>query len=213
MTDVLQKITAFITRRRPAIPELLLLEHPYAGIQIPAGTVREGELPEIAARREAQEETGLTGLRLNRYLGAADQVLPEARRAVLRRTIVYARPDRISFDWAYLPRGTRVRVLQQQDQFAQILYEEPDRMPNPQSVTMRIMGWVRTSDLTRRQRRHFYHLVHEGPTDQHWVIRVDHHRFQLFWAALDALPPLVPPQDDWLAYLPADLFAAEQSAT
>ena len=41
---------------------------PEAGIQVPAGTIEPGEKPEFAVMREAKEETGLTGLRYERFL-------------------------------------------------------------------------------------------------------------------------------------------------
>ena len=44
-------------------------DHPEAGIQIPAGTMEDGETPEAAVLREAFEETGLPGLRIVRFLG------------------------------------------------------------------------------------------------------------------------------------------------
>jgi 8-oxo-dGTP pyrophosphatase MutT (NUDIX family) len=53
-------------------PRLLLFthpEHPDAGIQVPAGTMAPGEVPAAAALREAREETGLTALRLGRWIG------------------------------------------------------------------------------------------------------------------------------------------------
>jgi 8-oxo-dGTP pyrophosphatase MutT (NUDIX family) len=40
------------------------------GLQVPAGTLRQGEDPAAGALREAQEETGLAGLRLVRFLGS-----------------------------------------------------------------------------------------------------------------------------------------------
>jgi 8-oxo-dGTP diphosphatase len=43
-----------------------------SGLQVPAGTMRDGETPEQAVLREAFEETGLTGLRIVRYLGAGE---------------------------------------------------------------------------------------------------------------------------------------------
>lgn len=42
------------------------------GIQVPAGTIEQGETPEEAALREAREETGLTEFRIVRKLGEAD---------------------------------------------------------------------------------------------------------------------------------------------
>lgn len=59
MSSVVEKVTAFITRERTGVKELLLFKHPTAGIQIPAGTVEEGETPEKAVKREVYEETGL----------------------------------------------------------------------------------------------------------------------------------------------------------
>lgn len=44
-------------------------DHPEAGIQVPAGTMEQGEDPGDAALREATEETGLGGLRIGRWLG------------------------------------------------------------------------------------------------------------------------------------------------
>lgn len=44
-------------------------DHPEAGIQVPAGTMEDGETPEAAVLREAFEETGLEGLRIVRFLG------------------------------------------------------------------------------------------------------------------------------------------------
>ena len=44
-------------------------DHPEAGIQVPAGSVKEGEQLETAVMREAFEETGLQGLELVAFLG------------------------------------------------------------------------------------------------------------------------------------------------
>ena len=44
-------------------------DHPEAGIQVPAGSVKEGERPEAAVLREAFEETGLDSLELIAFLG------------------------------------------------------------------------------------------------------------------------------------------------
>lgn len=55
--------------------ELLVFTQPHAlmesGVQVPAGTVREGEPPLDAARRELSEETGRGDLVVERLLGVA----------------------------------------------------------------------------------------------------------------------------------------------
>ncbi|MCP5097606.1 MAG: NUDIX domain-containing protein, partial [Chloroflexi bacterium] len=57
MDDAVYKVTAFITRRVANETQLLVFQHPTAGIQLPAGTVETGELAETAVLREITEET------------------------------------------------------------------------------------------------------------------------------------------------------------
>lgn len=47
-------------------------DHPEAGVQVPAGTLHDGESPAVGAIRECEEETGRSGFRLVRSLGAHD---------------------------------------------------------------------------------------------------------------------------------------------
>lgn len=71
MTD---KVVAYVTRG----DKLLVFSHPLfpeAGIQVPAGTIREGEPPDDAALREAREETGLHELEIRSFLGVREHDL------------------------------------------------------------------------------------------------------------------------------------------
>jgi 8-oxo-dGTP pyrophosphatase MutT (NUDIX family) len=201
MTRVLEKVTALVTRGGAQEGELLLLEHPFAGVQIPAGTVEEGETPEDAVRREAAEETGLSGLELRASLGMEDWSLPEPLRMIATRTTVYSRPDPISFDWATLPRGAMVHVERAAAGFTQVTFQEWDRWPDRSYLSMRITGWVPDETLATVRRRHFFHLVHPGDTPSHWQVHIDNHCFTLFWAPLARLPRPVAPQDTWLEFL------------
>jgi 8-oxo-dGTP pyrophosphatase MutT (NUDIX family) len=205
MPGIVEKVTAFITRRSTEGRDLLLFEHPNAGIQIPAGTVEKGEMPEEAVLREAAEETGLASLSIHRYLGCAEEKLPEGERIIAEPTKVYARPDLTSFDWAYLRKGIHVTLRRRAGGFSQVTYEEFDRVPNPRYATMCITGWVPDDVLGDRKRRHFFHLEFQGCSSERWSVRTDNHLFTLFWAPLAALPEIIPPQDGWLAFLTGSL--------
>ena len=68
MATIVNKVLAYITRG----DELLVFRHRYfpeAGLQVPAGTVEEGESPHDAVLREAYEESGLQQVRIVRSLG------------------------------------------------------------------------------------------------------------------------------------------------
>ena len=61
------------------------VDHPEAGIQVPAGTIEEGESPADAVMREAVEETGLTDLVLQRRLGTCDYDMSAFGRSEIQR--------------------------------------------------------------------------------------------------------------------------------
>jgi 8-oxo-dGTP pyrophosphatase MutT (NUDIX family) len=68
MMKATKKVYAYIT----CADQLLVFEHthfPEAGIQVPGGTVEQGESLEKAVLREAVEETGLQELAIHSYLG------------------------------------------------------------------------------------------------------------------------------------------------
>jgi 8-oxo-dGTP pyrophosphatase MutT (NUDIX family) len=70
-----RKVLAYVTREREGMRELLVFAHrdyPEAGLQVPAGTVKEGEEIEVALLREVGEETGLAAWRVVRKLGVYD---------------------------------------------------------------------------------------------------------------------------------------------
>ena len=201
MSRIVEKVTGFITRWSNEGYDLLLFEHPYAGIQIPAGTVKDGESPEQAVLREVAEETGLVLPSIHRYLGCAEDVLPEGHKVIAERTRVYARPDLMSFNWAYLRKGIPVTLSRRSGGFSHVTYQEWDRWPDPQYVTMCISGWVPDDALGDTRMRHFFHLEFHGRSEKSWKVFSDNHFFSLFWAPLDALPEIVYPQNEWLAFL------------
>ncbi len=205
MQEYLEKVTAFVTRPGPIGPELLLFAHLYAGNQIPAGTVEEGEAPEQAVLREVAEETGLSALRLQAQIGRRDELPHAATHVVARSATLYARPDAASFDWARLPRGTGVRLLRRAAGFAQVSYEENDSYPQAAYISYQLTGWLSEDALALTNRRSFFHLqALDGAPELHPVF-TDHHTFRPFWAPLSRLPEIVAPQQAWLDFVQADL--------
>lgn len=96
---------------------LLVLEHtdaPEVGIQIPGGTVEPDESPQEAVMREAEEETGLTALRMVRFLGEQDYPAGENRyhhRFYYHVACESPTPDRWQHIEAYpsnMPAGTQI---------------------------------------------------------------------------------------------------------
>lgn len=200
-TDTVEKVTAFVTRPTGQGDELLLFQHPSAGIQLPAGTVEQDEAPAAAALREAQEETGLAGFASQRHLTSAADPLPAGAVVVTGAAPVYERPDLSSAAWAKLRRGIVVKVLRRQPGFAQINVETWNSLDNPQYVTFGLTGWVAEEAVTEQRIRHFFHFTFAHPTPPRWVTHTDHHDFTLFWAPLTELPELVAPQQAWLHHL------------
>lgn len=190
------KVSAFVTRQTGSGIELLVLQHPSAGNQLPAGTVEENEDLRAAVLREVAEETGLNA-RIEKYLGYVDGALPEGTFLIAHKTKVYARPDTTSFDWAEICRGIWVRREREQGNWTQITYEETDQYPNPNYVSYCITGWVPNDALASQSRRHLFHLIADETRDT-WMQFSDNHTFRLFWARIDALTEIFGPQDQWI---------------
>jgi 8-oxo-dGTP pyrophosphatase MutT (NUDIX family) len=195
----MDKVTAFIVREHPSGPQLLILGHPFAGLQLPAGTVEPGETPLAGALREAQEESGLGALAVVRELGVVETDLRPRQLAILRRTqTVYSRPDPTSFDWAAIRAGLRVQILRRAPGWAHVRFVEWDVWPDPAYATYEITGWLPEDAISEVERRSFYLIRPTAPTPDRWTTRSDQHEFTLFWAPLANLPRLVDAQQAWL---------------
>ena len=200
----IEKVTAFITRKKRN-EELLLIQHPNAGIQIPAGTVEKSETVEEALIREIIEETGLRKTRIKRYLGFKEKKLSNYELIISDKTKVYSRPTSTSFDWAVLRKGCTVTQDRICGEYTQITYKEYDKFPKPNYVTYQITGWIPSTVLSREMKRHFFHVIAYDRVQDEWEIFVDNHKFKLFWSPFDNLANIVDPQYKWLDYVQYDL--------
>jgi 8-oxo-dGTP pyrophosphatase MutT (NUDIX family) len=72
-----KKVLAYITRHTDAGPELLIFAHrdfPKAGLQVPGGTLDDGEDPLAGVLREVKEEAGLENFASIKLLGETEYV-------------------------------------------------------------------------------------------------------------------------------------------
>ena len=207
--NALVKVTCLITREavtddRKTSIELLLIQHPHAGIQLPAGTAEPHEDVRQAAWREAYEETGLHEFVCCNEIGRQVVPLPAGQHILYQQAKVYSSPDFSSFQWAEIRRGITVQEERRHGDFVQVTYMEGDRYPEPNYITYQITGWVEEARLVSQVSRHFYHFHVDHYRDR-WEHEADQHMFQCFWSPLDRLPEIVVPQDQWLKYVTDDL--------
>lgn len=88
--NVVEKVGAFVIRKRGRNAELLLFiqpDSPDAPIQIPGGSLEHAETPENGVRRELKEEAGVEGLTLVRKVGISE--VPWQGRVFRRHCFVF----------------------------------------------------------------------------------------------------------------------------
>lgn len=194
------KVTAFITRQQQGKQQLLLFRHPKAGVQIPAGTVEKGEDWQTAVLREAYEETGLTQLTIQSYLGKIDNELAADEAILTQSCHILSCPDENALPYQRpFTRGVTLKIGNRNGRFQQVTYTEYDQLPNPQSISLHIQGWLPANHLCRRKTRHYIHLLCHEQTPNSWSLPSDNnHIFAPFWVNLIPKPAVVFPQDRWL---------------
>ncbi len=205
MSEIVQKVTAFIVRENNGVKELLVFKHPTAGIQIPAGTVEADENIETAVKREAYEETGLRFVEVESYLGCFENELKNNQRIIAETTQVYIEPDLTAIPYKRkLPKGLTVDYLSTQRDFTHISYIEYEfnKFHKPIRIESNIMGWVPNENISAQKKRHFFHLSTQEKTADAWELKSDQgHIFKPYWTPLSPKPNIIPPQDKWLDFV------------
>lgn len=195
----LDKVTAFITRETASGRELLVFQHPTAGIQLPAGTVNANEMVEDALIREIREETGLTAVRLVKHLCTIDQPMEADERLIVKDTVLQSSPgdEGTLVKAIILRRGVTVRVIGGEDKYDQVVYPEYQAHGDELIQVSARKGWIARRNLTDQVKRHMFHLTATPPTQHHWMQEADGHQFSLFWVSLSQDPGLIPAQAHW----------------
>jgi len=206
MNHVLGKVTAFIIRRNHAHSELLVFAHPTAGIQVPAGTVEEGETFEYAVLREVHEETGLEQVRLVKMLVESSYSLKGNKQAFLQTTPLFSELSLTSAsvdigygDGSLFRRGMVVSLNREVEGWSEIVHEEYDLNVSPPKTQFSVRGWVPAHYLTARQTRRFFLLTPTQETPETWELLAEgRYLFRLYWVPLVPKPQLMAPQNEWL---------------
>lgn len=208
--EVLGKVTAYVTRGAGNDRELLVFQHPTAGVQVPAGTVERGEAFDDAALREACEETGIARLTIVRMLGERMRVMPGEMRGVLETVDLRAAPfSDAATTGERLRNGLPVRVIEQSGGYARVSYEERDYTIDPPPVTLRTEGWAPSSAFTRTEVRRFYHMTPDVETPERWTVEDEGRVLELYWAPLSQAIGLFGVHGEWLAEFWTELVASD----
>ncbi len=102
---VLYKVVAYITREKDGLRQLLVFKHrdyPDAGVQVPAGTIEDGESVEAALVREIEEKSGLTGLELIRKVGTFYYTHPDTGNLHVRNVFLLKAPADTPDAWEWI---------------------------------------------------------------------------------------------------------------
>lgn len=212
---VLGKVTAFIVRQRDAQQELLVFAHPTAGVQVPAGTVEEGEAFEDAALREVEEETGLKEVQLVKELARTSYSLQNNRYAFVHATPLFREPALTSEqidtgygDGSIFRRGMIVSLVKLERSWSEIRHDEYDLSVDPPELQFSVRGWVPSGYLSARQSRRFFLLTVTQETPASWDhLAEGHYLFHHYWTPLVPRPRLMSPQDEWLDLVYEQLLA------
>jgi 8-oxo-dGTP pyrophosphatase MutT (NUDIX family) len=200
---MIEKVVAFVVRKKENAHQLLIFKHPANGYQLPAGTVEENETLESALLREITEETGLNNVKIIKKLGENTFYIDQ-NHAILTQSLRF-------FSWPaqaakrngpLCTRGLKVDTFEKKVGFTRVQYEEIDTSKEEPVLLWRSEGWLPSEVLTRELQRHYYLLLALDEKRDDWKIQSDFgHTFECQWVNVDAIPELEWEQSKWLSYL------------
>jgi len=175
----------------------LAIQHPTAGLQLPAGSVEPGEQPDAAASREFMEETGIAAISNLREIATIDEDL---RGSAITKTAIdlFDDPSFTKSSQHRIPRGFRVQILQSLREAINVRYTEWLFKASAQEPSWSVEGWTERGFIEARLLRHLYVCDVPDISANHWMHAMDGHLSELGWYDVEMHPPLIPPQDRWL---------------
>jgi len=200
--EVVEKVVAIITRGSGAETEILVFRHRFSGMQLPAGTVERGEPVDAALLREVREETGLQAVVVDRKLALLDERLPPSDLMVTDWVEPLTAPHQgAARAEGTVRRGMGFRCWEERNGFARIAYRQGD-MASGDGGDDQVQAWISTTAVSRRIRRHIYHLYPAEDTPARWLVKDAEAElsldFHVYWTLLWSALGLHPIQDGWL---------------
>jgi 8-oxo-dGTP pyrophosphatase MutT (NUDIX family) len=192
---IVRKVTAFITRESPNGREVLLFQHPLAGIQFPAGTVEEGETFEEGVLREAYEETGVNNLSIVQHLGVIEDDFTGEVRRMVADFMPMNEPNGVPTGMMF-EHGLFVTVGETHAGFTFVTHNAEI---HPYFEFSGTSGWVASEAIQpHRAVRHLFHLQTSDELPNEWEhLAEGKYNFRFFWVNVNDSPNLVELQHSW----------------
>jgi len=202
-----------VTRRREDIAELLVFQHPTAGIQLPAGTIDDGETPLQAVVREVFEETGLTSLGSVTSIGLMSAMGARTDRMVVASTPLYAEPS-VDSDTIPITIGMGVEVptlrrgywcewVSDDGDWRRVAYHYGAVVDGVETLS-RKLGWVPAEFLAADVTREMFHVPVISTTPDRWMHSCEGdglQGYEVFWTPLESPAALVESNRRWLEFV------------
>jgi 8-oxo-dGTP pyrophosphatase MutT (NUDIX family) len=203
----LAKIACFAVRDRGTGWDLLVIRHPTAGTQVPAGTVDPREPCRSAALREFHEETGVKASSAH-CVGRIEKDYPPHHGVLVATPHHSMEVVRTGVDHdLQLRRGLPVRIIAERDNEVQVIYEEWDYNLDPPVVINSVAGWVASTDVAKTIVRELYRVTVNEVTQPSWTHLADGQNWTLEWMPIQAVT-LFGEQQGWLDALRDELTSA-----
>ena len=196
----MDKITSFVLRNNRS--EILLFQHEDYTIQLPAGSIENGEDILDAGVREAIEETEINKNAIlgKNMINCITNDLENNEVVIEVKADLYSRPIKTSMKWCAIPRGITVQKIKENSDFIQVKYEDWNNELEKDYITFGVLGWIEKANIGFKKNRH-YCMIDVNDSRNEWEVKNDHHVFYCRWIPIDKLPQDIYPNNKWIKVL------------